>query len=342
MNILVLHSQVPFVQGGAEVLVDGLLKALEERGHAADKVSLPLNWNPVGGLLESALNWRLLTLKEFNGRAVDHVICTKFPTWAVSHPRKSLWLIHQHRQAYDLYGSPMSEFKPGIDGNSVRQRVIAIDRREIALCEPRFAISKNVSDRLQTYCGLSAKPLYPPVPFEGLKPESFEPYILYVGRLDRLKRVQPILDAWPLVDTSLRLVVVGDGPDRRKLEELAARSRHGNQITFTGRVSDAELVRHYNRCRAVFYAPVDEDYGYAAVEALAAGKPVITAPDSGGILEFVEHDRTGFVSELAPESLARAINAFAVEATAKELGRRGPTRTASLTWDHVVNSLIGF
>ena len=127
MNVLVLHTQVPFVRGGAEVLVDGLIAALRERGHVADVVALPLAWNPPDGLLTTALAWRMLELGRFNDRVVDRVICTKFPTWAVEHERKSLWLVHQHRQAYDLHGTQMSEFTPDSASREIRERVVEID-----------------------------------------------------------------------------------------------------------------------------------------------------------------------------------------------------------------------
>ena len=88
MNIAICASQVPFVRGGAEVLVDGLTAALEEHGHRVCIVALPFKWYPKEQLLRGALAWRLLDLTEANGVTIDLVICTKFPTWAVRHPRR--------------------------------------------------------------------------------------------------------------------------------------------------------------------------------------------------------------------------------------------------------------
>ncbi|MGN6362516.1 MAG: hypothetical protein ACTHNK_19215 [Thermomicrobiales bacterium] len=99
MNIIICASQVPFVRGGAEVLVDGLAEALRAHGHRVEVVALPFKWYPKEQLLHDALAWRLLDLTEANGVPVDLVICTKFPTWAVRHPRKVAWVVHQHRQA---------------------------------------------------------------------------------------------------------------------------------------------------------------------------------------------------------------------------------------------------
>jgi glycosyltransferase involved in cell wall biosynthesis len=341
VNILILHSQVPFVRGGAEVLVDGLRCALEGAGHLVDVVGLPHAWNPPEKLLTTALSWRLLDLSQSNGRPVDLVICTKYPTWAASHPRKVLWLVHQHRQAYDLFGSPMSEFSPDSESRAVRQRVIDIDRRGIGECSPRYGISRNVCDRLKHYCGIDAEPLYPPVPLEGLRPAAYEPFILSVARLDKLKRVAELIAAWEQVDPGLKLKLVSDGPDRAVLEKRVRELRLESKVEFLGRVTDSELVDLYSRCRGVYYAPIDEDYGYTAVEALRAAKPVITAPDAGGVLEFVEDGRTGIVSKLDPRRLAAAINRLTDEETARTLGAAGPAKTRDLTWDRIVSSLVG-
>jgi glycosyltransferase involved in cell wall biosynthesis len=340
VNILVLHTQVPFVSGGAEILVSGLATALRARDHTVDVVAFPLNWNPPEGLLTSALAWRLMDFSEFNGRTVDRVICTKYPTWAVRHPKKSLWLIHQHRQAYDLYDTAFSEFTTDSASREIRERVLDIDRRGIADCTPRYAISRNVGNRLQQYCGLDAKPLYPPIPRAGLHAERFDPFVLSVARLDAAKRIGPMIEAMRKAPPALHLVVVGDGPDAGKLRRLADRLGVVDRVRFTGRVSDEELRTLYNTCRAVYYAPIDEDYGYTAVEALAAGKPVLTAPDAGGVLEFVSDGENGVVTELDPDSLAHALSIVSDESAARVLGACGPGRTAGLTWDTVVDALL--
>jgi glycosyltransferase involved in cell wall biosynthesis len=341
VNILILHTQVPFVRGGAEVLVDGLASALSDRRHEVDIVALPLAWNPPEHLLTTALAWRLLNLEQFNARRVDRVVCTKFPTWAVNHPSKVLWLIHQHRQAYDLYGGPLSEFDGSPESTDVRERLIEVDRMGIGSCSPRFAISRNVANRLMRFTGLDAKPLYPPVPRPGLRPDDFEPFVLSVARLDASKRIEPLIDAWQDVDAALTLRIVGEGPDRGKLESRVRRLGLADRVAFLGRVSDAELRGLYNTCRAVYYAPVDEDYGYTAVEALAAGKPVVTAPDSGGVLEFVTDEVFGLVTALERSTLADSINRFIDADFARMLGAPGPMLTADMTWDNVIRALVG-
>ncbi|RIK47037.1 MAG: glycosyl transferase family 1, partial [Chloroflexi bacterium] len=284
--------------------------------------------------------WRMLDLGQINNKRVDLVICTKYPTWAVQHPNKALWLIHQHRQAYDLYGTPLSEFTPDPASVEIRRRVFDIDRLGIKECRPRYAISQVVADRLRKFCGIHADVLHPPVPRSGLRPEAFEPFVLSVARLDAAKRVRPLVEAWVRVESPLSLVVVGDGPERADLERLVSAHGLSGRVSFLGRVSDERLRELYNTCRAVFYAPLDEDYGYTAVEALAAGKPVITAPDSGGVLEFVKNEVHGFVTSLRAAELARTIDRLEDEHLARRLGEGGPARVATLTWDRVVDALV--
>jgi glycosyltransferase involved in cell wall biosynthesis len=218
---------------------------------------------------------------------------------------------------------------------------VEIDRTGIGECGRRFAISKNVARRLREHNGLDATPLYPPVPTRDLWPESYEPFILSAARLDDLKRVEAVVSAWASVTADLRLVVASDGPNRERLERMAERSGVASRVTFLGRVSDERIAELFRRCRACFYAPVDEDYGYAAVEALTAGKPVITAPDSGGVLEFVQDGLNGTVTVLEPEALSDALNRYADECLAREQGEFGRRATAGITWDAVVTALLG-
>jgi glycosyltransferase involved in cell wall biosynthesis len=341
VNVLILHSQVPFVTGGAEVLVHGLSEALRMRRHEVDVVALPLTWNPPEGLLTTALAWRLLDLRRFNDKRVDRVICTKYPTWAVQHDHKVLWLVHQHRQAYDLHGTALSEFGADAESIEIRGRVFEIDRVGIGECRARYTISRNVSHRLTRFLGIDSNLLYPPVPRAGLSPERFDPFILSVARLDASKRVREAVDAIGVCGAGLRLEIVGDGPERAALERLVSRRGLSERVVFHGRVDDETLRRLYNSCRAVYYAPIDEDYGYSTVEALAAGKPVITAADSGGVREFVADGVTGIVTSIEAQALAGAFTRLSDEELARELGARGPELTARLNWDVVVDTLLG-
>src|SRR5437016_10247203 len=108
-TVLVCEAQVPFVQGGAEYHVRELVVQLRAHGFDAEHVSVPFKWYPKDEILAHAAAWRLLDLSESNGRRVDLVIATKFPTYFARHPRKVGWLIHQYRAAYELAGTPYSD-----------------------------------------------------------------------------------------------------------------------------------------------------------------------------------------------------------------------------------------
>ncbi|PMP78859.1 MAG: glycosyl transferase family 1, partial [Chloroflexus aggregans] len=86
-RILICATQVPFVRGGAEYLVESLRDELHCRGHTVDVVALPFQWHPVERIVDSALAWRLLDISHVNGEPIDLVIATKFPSYLIRHPR---------------------------------------------------------------------------------------------------------------------------------------------------------------------------------------------------------------------------------------------------------------
>ncbi len=342
MRILVCTTQVPFARGGAETLAEGLRDALRDRGHEAEIVALPFAWTPRPNIMRGALAWRLLDLQQVDGRPVDLVIATKFPSYAVRHPRKVVWLVHQHRQAYDWYGTPLSDWGAQPGDAEARKTLLRMDRRTLGEAHKLFAISRNVAKRLRYGNGLEAEPLYPPSHMEPLlHPGPFEHFILSVARLDPAKRVDLLLRALALAPGELRAVIVGRGLEHRRLERLAADLRLGERVRFTGFLPDAEVAELYSRCRAVFYAPVDEDYGFSTIEAFRSGKPVITTTDSGGVLEFVEHGTSGLIASPTPEEIATRLATLADETLAHRLGSGNPARVAGITWDHAIRKLTG-
>jgi glycosyltransferase involved in cell wall biosynthesis len=115
----------------------------------------------------------------------------------------------------------------------------------------------------------------------------------------------------------------------------------GERFRFAGYVDDDELVSLYAGARAVYYAPVDEDYGFATVEAFHAEKPVVTTADAGGVLEFVEHGETGLLSQPDPAEIATHLEALAADAAlAERLGKAGGRRVKEITWKRVMQALL--
>jgi glycosyltransferase involved in cell wall biosynthesis len=131
-------------------------------------------------------------------------------------------------------------------------------------------------------------------------------------------------------------VIAGTGPDRERLEQLA----NGN-VEFLGRVDDAQLADLYARCSAVYYAPVDEDFGMVPYEAFLAEKPVLTTTDAGGPLEVVADRKTGVVVAPTADELARGAAYLTGHVDeAKAWGRAGKAIAERVTWDACVDALL--
>jgi glycosyltransferase involved in cell wall biosynthesis len=342
-TVLVCEAQVPFVHGGAELLVRGLVDELTRRGYRAERVSVPFKWYPKDELLTGAAAWRMIDLSESNGTRIDAVIATKFPTYFVRHPNKITWLLHQYRAIYDLCGTPYSDFDHTERDVRLRDRLIALDNDVLAESKRLFTIARNTSARLARYYGITAEPLYHPPPLAGrLQPGPFGDYVLSVGRLEANKRVDLIIRALAHADPRVRLVVVGDGPLRSPLEELAVRIGVADRVTWTGGIDDQQLIALYAGALAIVFPPFDEDYGYVSLEAFHARKPVITTSDAGGPLEFVEDAVTGLVVDPTPEALGGAIARLVADSRlVRELGDTGYDRVRSITWNAVVDRLMG-
>ena len=341
-TVLVCAAQAPFVTGGAEILVSELKVNLERRGFRADVASVPFKWYPVSEIVRQALAWRLLDVTESNGTPVDLVIPTKFPTFLVRHPRKVAWLFHQHREAYDLYGTPYCSFTDSAEDRQVRQAIEAMDSASLSECRGIFTISRNVAHRLRQYNGLDGTPLYPPPHHLGrYRRDEYGGYLFYAGRLDRLKRLDLAIDAMKRVRSGARLKIAGTGPLEPELRKQIQGLGVEDRVELVGFVSPDDLVSLYAGCRAAYYAPLNEDYGYVTVESFLSRKPVVTTTDAGGPLEFVSAGETGLVAEPTPEAIAAAVDELWAlpEARLREMGEAGFARVRDINWDQVIDKL---
>jgi glycosyltransferase involved in cell wall biosynthesis len=344
-RILVCNSQVPFASGGAELLVESLCGELAARGFTVDAVGVPFAWSSRLAVVKSALAWRLLDVDsaEAAGRQADLVIATRFPSYALRHPNKVVWLIHQFRQVYDLLGTRYSDFDPRepVDARTI-ELVRAIDRRTLGEARALYTISRRTAERLADSTGLTAAPLYPPPKLQAaLHAGEYGDYVLGVGRLDALKRFDLLVEAMRHAAPGVRCLIAGVGPELERLRGLVESWELRGRVELLGFVDDARLVELYAGARAVFYAPYDEDYGYVTLEAFAAAKPVVTCADSGGVLEFVVDGETGLV---CPPGSSRAVaerldRLFADRELAAALGRRGAEAARAVGWARVIEAL---
>ena len=341
-RIAVCEVQVPFVRGGAEYLVRALVDQLLRQGYHAELVSIPFKWYPREELLSSAAAWRLVDLSESNGQTIDLVIGSKFPSYFVRHPNKVTWLVHQHRAAYDLCGTPYSDFGHVEADIALRETLLRLDREMLQECRRLYTIGRKISDRLEQFNALQAPPLYhPPRLASQLRSGPYGDYVLFVGRLETIKRPDLAIRAMLAVDRPIRLLVVGDGSQRTAIAQLAGSLGVSDRVEFLGSTGDEDLVNLYRGALAVIYTPYDEDYGYVTLESFLASKPVVTASDSGGPLEFVEDGVTGLVCDPDPVEIATAVNRLAADRRlAASLGASGHERASMITWDGVIEKLV--
>jgi glycosyltransferase involved in cell wall biosynthesis len=338
LRIAIATVQVPFIRGGAELLALGLLEACRNAGHAADIIAIPFRYGPNKEVRRSMDLWASEDFTQLNGYCPDTVICLKFPAYYLQHPDKCLWLLHQHRDAYDLWRE-----NAGIS-TALQSHIHQQDTEQLSKIKRRYTIARNVSKRLFHYNKLDSQAVYhPPHMADEYYTRPPMPYIFCPSRLEQLKRQNLLIEAMRYVRSPLKALIAGTGGQQQYYARLIEQYGLSEKVRLLGEVGIDELLALYANCLAVFFGPMDEDYGYVTLEAMLAAKPVITCSDSGGPLEFVEHGISGFVSNPHPEEIAEAIETLSnKKATAEQMGRAGleAYRRMGISWDNVLDTLL--
>lgn len=162
--------------------------------------------------------------------------------------------------------------------------------------------SRNVQQRIQHFLGLRAEVVYPPCDTARFRWLGQGDYYLSLARLDPLKRVDKIIEAF-LAMPDQTLLVASGGPELQRLQKQA---RGAANIRFIGWLDDARLADVLGNAIATLYLPKDEDFGMTPVESMASGKPVIGVAE-GGLLESIIDGETGRL--LPPDFSAATIQA---------------------------------
>ncbi|NMO95715.1 glycosyltransferase [Paenibacillus lemnae] len=180
----------------------------------------------------------------------------------------------------------------------------AWDRRNSKAVDRLIANSTTIKDRIRDCYGVHAPVIFPPVDIDRfeISDREAEDYFLVVSRLVSYKKIDLAVKA--CTRTGQRLLIVGDGPDRQRLESMA-----GETVTFLGRESDEQVVTRMQHCKALIF-PGIEDFGITPLEVNACGRPII-AYREGGALDTVAAGKTGlFFEEQSVHSLISAIKRF--------------------------------
>ena len=344
MKVLVVNNMAPFSWGGAEELAVHLRSALMEAGHESEVLRLPFQWEPA-----TRIPSQMLMVKGLELVNVDRVIALKFPAYLIRHRAKTLWLLHQYRQAYDLYEAGMSNISKGEQGESIRAAIRAGDDEAFGECERIFVNSEVTGDRLARFSGVRGEVLRPPLN----DPELFvggpsENYIFAGGRVNAMKRQHILLEALALTSSKVRLVIAGppdDPADASRLRQLVEEHGLGDRVLLDlGFLPRATVAQYVNRAAAIACLPYDEDsLSYVAMEGAAAGKPLLTTTDSGGVLGLVRHLETGWSADPSPGSIAAGLEALAGE-TPRTIAMGQSARDLWLqlgsSWPQVVDRLL--
>lgn len=348
MRIAVCHAQTPFARGGAEMHTESVARALQEAGHEVEIVGVPFKWYPPAEIVHQMGIWRSLDLTEANGMPIDLVIALKFPAYLARHERKIVWLIHQHRTAYELWDHPVfGDLAPHEGGAEVRDMIWRADRLALGEAQRIYSNSAHVAGRLKSSLGMRAEPLYhrssvSEMLFEG-EAGGYGDYLLFPSRLEPIKRQRLAIDAWRHVRSDVRLVLVGGGFDEMALRARVEEAALEDRVILEGTVPLERLLELYRGALGVYYGPFDEDFGYVTLEGMAARRPVVTLSDSGGPLEFVEDGVNGLVAPPEPEAIAESIEKLAAQRDqAPEMGAAGRATFESKvpTWPQVVERLL--
>lgn len=226
--------------------------------------------------------------------------------YAAKPGQKNIWfsltpnrMLYDHRRLKTTTGS----FAKRNFFKVYQQFFTPFDQSAVKNISTIIAQTKGVQERIQTYYNRVSQVIYSPVDTKRYKYISDGDFFLSVGRLVPEKRVQLIAESFAELPHK-KLVMVGDGPERKQIESIA--KRHPN-IKYLKSVSDEKLRELYGTCLATVYLPMNEDFGLVPIEGMASGKVAIVA-NEGGCLETVEHNVTGKIIPATKTALQKTVN----------------------------------
>lgn len=306
--------------GGAEKVVVQLANQLGAEivtsGYNPDKLILKPknkvhdlgNWGvklfaPIGYLFEAPVRF-WLNRNKFDYDLEIYIGFTSI--YGVRKNRNSAWYcLTPNRIIYDLRHAKLKQ--QGLLGKAALWAHILLfgawDKRVVSRFKHVLCQTKNVQRRFERYYGKrDISVVYAPVDTGKYLPGKTGDYFLAVSRLFPEKRMSLIAEAF--AGRSEKLVLVGDGPERARIAQLATQNPN---IELRSNLSEAQLKDLYENCRATIYMPVDEDYGLVPIEGMAAGKPCV-AVNEGGCKETVADGTTGFLISPDVASIRAAVD----------------------------------
>lgn len=377
---IVAPSPVPFIRGGAEFLYEGMHDAINKySSHQCELIKIPVKEDNFWNIIDSYYKFYRLDLSYFDliisTKYPSWMVSHKNHILYMLHPLRGLYDTYNS----ELYGLEVpTDLRQGIvidilnliETNSsielVFEKLFTLKKVQheyppILFSFPGIFIRKIIhffdksalsSNKITRYCTMSntvknrenyfptdvkVDVIYPPPKIDTFNSEEYN-YLFTASRLDSPKRIDLLIKSMKFIPDNVILKIAGEGPEKEKLMLLAA---NDPRIEFLGFVNESELIDLYSRALSVIFIPLDEDYGYITIESMMSLKPVITASDSGGPLEFVFNEKTGFIVSPDPEEIAHAISKLLDNPKkAKNMGLAAKQKVSNISWSNFVSQLI--
>ncbi len=310
MKVALVNTFSPHIRGGAEIAVDDLQEQLRLAGHNVQLIRLPFPTSFDVPLLNTIIASRLLCLSQY-----EKVIAFKFPAYCVRHTNKTIWLFHQFRQVYELWGTD-SGMQPSPANNRLKDIITNVDNIEIPSARNIFTNAKEVSNRLKNFNNIESEVLMPPLlNNDKYYNDGIGDFIYYPSRITPLKRQLLAIEAMKFTKTPVRLQIAGVSEEPAyftQMIELVKREQLENKVDIINRwISDEEKLSGFANCLAAIYIPFKEDScGFVSMEAFYSSKPVISCHDSGGTGEIIRDGWNGRIVESDPVQIAQAMDSF--------------------------------
>ncbi len=365
---IIAPSPIPFTIGGAEKLWFGMQQYINRyTNHQCELIKVPIKENSFWNLIESYYKFYRLDLSHF-----DMVISGKYPAWLVQHKNHHLYMLHPLRGLYDSYpfnknidNPQIKNFLKELKDKSlgrifkdlfelreqnlpsnifdfpapfIREIIHILDKKAFKNIRSFWAISQTIINREDYFLkGSKVECIYPPSSLEEFKNREYS-YFFTASRLDTPKRVDLIIEAYKKSNSNIPLKIAGVGKEYNRLKKLIGENKN---IELLGFISDEELIDYYASSYAVIFIPKDEDYGLITIEAMFSQKCVITCSDSGGVLEFVKHKKTGLISSPTTKELAKNIDFLSKNRDlALKMGESAKRRVSNISWKNSINRLL--
>lgn len=264
---------------------------------------------------------------------------SSFSKW-IPKPRGARFVCYCHTPPRYFWNP--DEYLANEIGNPILRKIVRTlmplfrwsDRRQAQKVDLFLANSENVQKRIRECYGRESTVVYPPVDVERFQVgEGSENFFLIVTRLVAYKRIDLAVKAF--TRTGQNLVIIGDGPDRARLESTA-----GPTVQFLGRAPDKTVTEKMATCRGYIF-PGSEDFGITPVEAQACGKPIIAYRDGGALETVIENETGVFFDEPNEDSLAGALKEFEKIDWDKSVIRRNAERFSTAAFLKHTYEILG-